>query len=261
MQNSANKPQLTLYGHPHSRVGRVLWMLHELELPHSLELIDFFDSDHDEENGGNRRVPFLVDESSGAKIFESLAINTWLVQTYGESSRLSPRTSREWGDFFKWSYWSMTELDMLLFEGLMYNDEIGHVMSASDLYEGYFDRPKTEQRRLRIRRELEFPFSVLESTLKGGDGWLLGTHFTAADLNVASVAFWIFFQGHADIGAFTEQHPAVANWLGRCMEREHSPLNRMFQDQASGDPSVKIDWVHARPGAEVRSLRAGSPSR
>lgn len=74
-------------------------------------------------------------------MFESLAINVWLVQNVMSLSSttksiLLPKDQYEWGYFLKWSFWAMTELDMLLFEGLMYNPNATHILSREKNYEG-----------------------------------------------------------------------------------------------------------------------------
>ena len=252
---------LVLYGHPHTRVGRVAWLLEELELPYSVEVIDFFDNQYDGANAGNRRVPFLFDPNTEAKLFESLAINTWLIQTYGSGSILAPANAVDWADLLKWSFWAMTELDMLLFEGLMYNEGVGHILSNESYYTGYFDRTKTTARRDRIARELQFPLGVLDSALGENGGWLIGDRFTVADLNVSSVAFWSSLQDASDEPSrISERFPHFGDWLTRCMSREASPLARIFRDRASGDPSTRIDWSRAEAAAERRVSRSGSAS-
>ena len=261
MKNSPQDPHLVVYGPPHTRVGRVVWLLEELGLPHSIEHINFFDDRYDDRNAGNRRVPFLIDQKTDSRIFESLAINTWLLQTYGSQSSLAPQSPQEWADTLKWSFWAMTELDPLLFEGLMYNDGVGHILSSEIYYAGYFDRKKTIERRDRLARELEFPLSVLDSALKQGGGWLTGERFTGADLNVASVAFWGVLQAqNPQLGDLAERFPDFSIWLNQCMDREYSPLKRILRDRASDDPAARIDWARARQGADDRVRRGGALS-
>ena len=260
-ESSSKMLPMVLYGHPHTRVGRVAWLLEELELPHTIEVIDFFSDQYDHTNSGNRRVPFLFDPNTESRLFESLAINTWLIQTYGSESTLTPANATEWGDLFKWSFWAMTELDMLLFEGLMYNAGVGHLLSNETYYMDYFDRTKTIARRDRIARELRFPIRVLDSALETGDGWLMGDRFTIADLNVSSVAFWISLQDSSDEPKpMAETFPYFGDWLARCMGRQTSPLARILRDRAAGDPRAQIDWDRAEASAEHRIGRSGPAS-
>jgi glutathione S-transferase len=148
----------------------------------------------------------------------------------------------------------MTELDMLLFEGLMHNPRSTHIFSREKNYEGYFDREKTTKRGDRILRELEFPLNVLENELKGTK-WLGGDHFTVTDLNVASVAYWIHFQGHERRDKILRKIPHTKAWLDRCMKRRHSPLSVLSKTSVG-----EWDWDVLQEGASKRCSRAGDVS-
>lgn len=235
-------------------------MLKELSIPFDLVNGALPFDENDDELNPNRRVPYLVDRRSNMKMFESLAINVWIVQNTGELSTrrcdMLPTSSFEWGQFLKWSFWAMSECDMLLFEGLMYNPKATHILSKNENYEGYFDRKKTTARSHRILRELEFPLQVLDSELsKGEGGWLMGNRFTVTDLNVASVLYWIHFQGHERRDVILSKIPHVQDWLNRCMSRPYSPLSVLSSS------SVRTwDWAVLKEGASRRSSRAGAVS-
>ena len=63
------------------------------------------------------------------------------------------------------------------------------------------------------RQDLDRPLAVLEAHLKDRD-YLLGSKFTVADLNVASVMVWAR-TGRMDMVAY----PRLADWLKRCVAR------------------------------------------
>ena len=63
------------------------------------------------------------------------------------------------------------------------------------------------------KADLERPLKVLEGHL-AGQPYLLGAHFTVADLNVAAVMAWAK-AGRIDLSAY----PKVADWLNRCTSR------------------------------------------
>ena len=65
----------------------------------------------------NRKQPFMVD-SDGTTVFESLAINLYLVREHGRGHPLAPRNNTEEAALVQWTVWAMTELDPRLFEGL-----------------------------------------------------------------------------------------------------------------------------------------------
>ena len=74
-------------------------------------------------------------------------------------------------------------------------------------------RPLSEDARAATQAELERPLGALEQHLQDRD-YLLGDHFTVADLNVASVMAWARW-GKVDMSKF----PKAADWLKRCMGR------------------------------------------
>ena len=61
---------------------------------------------------------------------------------------------------------------------------------------------------------LKAPMNALEESLKGKE-YLLGKHFTIADLNVAAVMSWIAML-KLDLSAW----PNVQAWLQKCLGRE-----------------------------------------
>jgi hypothetical protein len=111
---------VTIYGDPDSRTSRSLWMARELEAAGALQInhvmigrANPFSAETDKINP-NRRMPFLDD--NGIAVFESMAINLHLARRYGEGTGLAPQGWEEEAACLKWSFWSMTELDIKLWE-------------------------------------------------------------------------------------------------------------------------------------------------
>lgn len=196
-------------------------MLRELKLEYELKQVELLSADFDELNP-NRKQPYLYDANAGAALFESMAINLHLVEEYGAGTEMFPRSAAERAALRKWTVWAQAELDMLLFEAMFYsNGARSHPLSRPQNYLHYFDREKTPERLARIKRELQFPLGVLNSSLDTSL-WLVGDRFTAADLNVASVAMWA-----VSVFGFTglnDMCPRVAAWLTACLGRRESPL-------------------------------------
>lgn len=67
------------------------------------------------------------------------------------------------------------------------------------------------------------PLEVLDGAL-GGSSNLLGSHFTVADLNVASILAWAR-PAQIDMGPF----PKVADWAKNCAERPAARAARQLQ--------------------------------
>lgn len=224
---SRNKsPPLTLYGHPWTRASRCLWMLRELGINFELKKVPLFSLDFDHMNP-NRKQPFLHDPNAEAYIFESMAINLHLVEEYGGGHSLAPQSAAERAAIRKWTVWAATELDMLLFEAIFYFKLTrSHPLSNPNQYMRYFDRQKVPERLVRIKRDLKFPLDVLNSSLESSTSgtWLTGNRFTAADLNVASVAIWTLpVFGYSKLQA---DFPNIAKWLSACLARRNSPVTR-----------------------------------
>ena len=74
-------------------------------------------------------------------------------------------------------------------------------------------RPSDEATIAQCTKDLDRPLTVLEGELTGKD-YILGDHFSTADLNVASVMCWAK-TAKLDMA----KYPRVADWLSRCMAR------------------------------------------
>lgn len=191
---------IKLYGVPRSRAFRPLWMLHELGLEFENVPTGF--------SGDTRRADFLKLNPNGhipvlvdgdLVLWESLAINLYLARRYGAES-LWPSSVADEGRTYQWSLWAMTELEPVALPVLMHRRAL----------------PK-EQRQAEVadaaEAKLAGPLGVLDGALRTRP-YLLGEAFTAADLNVASVAVWA-----AMAGVDLSKTPKAADWLGRCTAR------------------------------------------
>jgi glutathione S-transferase len=109
-------------------------------------------------------------------IVESLAINLHLAQRYG--GPLSPKDAAENGRMTMWGFWAANELEP-------------HAVQA--LYNRVFYPPENRSERdvTTALAALEAPMAVLDAALAAGGGYLVGKRFTVADLNMASVLFYL----------------------------------------------------------------------
>jgi glutathione S-transferase len=201
---------IKLYGLAASRTVRVVWMLHELGLPYEHDPISFADarlknSPYIEINP-NARIPSLVVD--GFAIFESLAINQYLVEKFG--GPLAPTSAEERGLLAQWSMWAMTEID---------KDITTWAFNAFVKPEAERDTPAAQAALANLQR----PLAVLERSLSGRD-FLMGARFTASDLNVAAT----LYRGLAmDLSGY----PKVSAWLTQCWGRDAAKAAR----RARGD--------------------------
>jgi glutathione S-transferase len=191
------KPRL--YGIPGSRALRSIWAIEETGIEYELVKTHFIGDSKKPDYlaiNPNGRVPALVD--GDLTLFESMAINLYLAQTYGGD--LYPTSDADRALAIQWSFWGMTEIEPPLMQMLL------HKILFPE-----------EQRRPEVVTEaettIERPLRVLEAHLARRDT-MLGGDFSIADLNVASVLSMSNMVGYG-LGAF----PNVQAWLGRCVSR------------------------------------------
>ncbi len=188
-----------IYGPAASRAARALWIVHELDIPFehiAMEMKDLKGADYLKVNP-NGKVPTLVDGEF--KLFESMAINLYLAAKYNKDGFL-PADLQQQALCHQWSFWGMTEVEKPLLTVL-----IDMFMTAPD--------KRKPDAVADAQKALPKPFGVLNGALEGCD-YLLGSAFTVADLNLASICSWsrpIKF----DFAPF----PNVGKWLDRCLSR------------------------------------------
>jgi glutathione S-transferase len=191
---------IKLYGVPRSRAMRCLWMLEELGVPYEHDKTMFGPT-------GSRTPEFLKINPNGhipaltdgdLTLFESLAINLYLARKYGPA--FWPGRVEDEGRTYQWSIWAMTELEEPLLTALM------HRMFYP---EDQRDPKKADDAAERFKA----PLAVLDGALAGRQ-YLLGTTFSVADLNVASVLSWAPL-AKLDLGPA----PNASAWLTRCTQR------------------------------------------
>jgi glutathione S-transferase len=215
---------LRLYGTPQTRTFRPLWMLEELGNPYELVKTDFANGETRSPEflklNPNGHVPALVD--GDLALFESMAINLYLAETYGRGT-LWPASEADRARAVQWSFWVMTECEQALFAVLF--------RQGDAQFEKWRAWTETEEFRVThpgvapLTREaaeaaaqqgeaaLQPPLRVLNAQLESR-GYILGDSFGVADLNVASV--WVTARlAQLDLS----RYPNVDGWLARCTSR------------------------------------------
>ena len=191
---------LKLYGVPRSRAMRSLWMLEELGVPYENVKVDFVtrtkEASFKKELNPNGHIPVLQD--GDLVLWESLAINLYLARKYDKG--LWPKTIEDEGRAYQWSVWAMTEAEEPLLTALMHRMFFPPEERSAKKAEDAAERFKK-------------PLGVLDGTLADRE-YLLGSAFTVADLNVASVLSWASL-AKLDLSPA----PRAAAWLARCTGR------------------------------------------
>ena len=186
---------LIIYGSPRSRTLRVLWAAAELGLDYQhipLEADDpALKGEYFLRLNPAGAIPTIVDD--GFALSESMAINLYLAKTYG-GAPFYPVGAQEEADAWRWSLWAQGALEpWVQRDGFMseLREVAGDVLAARS----------------------HAGLAVLERALSQR-AWLIGDHFTVADLNVAGVlspsrAAQIDFASAA----------CTREWLARCYGR------------------------------------------
>jgi glutathione S-transferase len=192
---------ITLYGDLRSRAHRVAWALKELGLEYRHVPTHFLDGSTQappfKRINPNGRVPALVDGELA--LFESLAINLYLARRYG-AGRLGPADIEEDALCTQWSLWVANEIE-------------GPLLFASANQVLFPPEGRDAAEVALAMEKLARPFGVLDDVLQRRH-WLVGSRFTVADLNVASVMSLIRI-AKLDVRAW----PALDGWLTRGLER------------------------------------------
>ena len=189
-----------LYGTSRSRSARSLWALEELGVKYEHLPIATTEAKSAEnlKRNPNGHVPVLEDD--GVVVWESMAINLYLAEKYGQNSLWPPEPAAR-ADIYKWSFWAMSEVEPHLIAILR-----NRVMNPPE--------QRDEKAALAAIEALKAPLGVLEESLKGKE-YLLGKNFTIADLNVAAVMSWVPMM-RLDLSST----PNVQAWLQKCLGRE-----------------------------------------
>lgn len=157
----------------------------------------------------NGHIPSLDDD--GFVLWESLAINMYLAESYAPSS-LWPTGPRHHARIYQWSLWSANEIEPRIVGIAKAHSKksLGASSAAHEL------------------DELHAALRILDGSLSGP--YLLGDDFTVGDLNLASTLREPGEDGisgiaEIDLAAF----PNLASWLDRCSAR---PANRRVASMA-----------------------------
>ena len=192
---------LKIYGPARSRSSRALWMAEECGIPYEHEDLTRYPT-MDAKSAAVRevnpigKIPVIID--GDFVLTESMAINLYLAKKYGR--HLWPTGEQEQAKVLQWSFFGVTELDPPL---------VQLMVERTFRKEGERNADNEKRNAEAARRAL----AALEAHL-ASHPWLVGSGFTVADLNVASVL-------SLATGAKQEMtdYPHIQAWLKRCQDR------------------------------------------
>jgi len=187
---------LRIYGTSRSRTFRVLWAAKELGLEFDHIPLSWESCRNDaayRSVNPQGTIPAISDE--GFVLTESLAINLYLAQ---KAQRLWPDVASDQALALQWSLWAISSVEDAYTRWASHTHFLPESLRDVDVAEAAADA---------LRRPLEH----LNAHLANSD-WMLGRHFSIADLNVASV-IPLLHRFEAD------KRPHLSDWLNRCRAR------------------------------------------
>lgn len=195
---------MKLYYAPHTRAGRIRWLLEELEVPYVLERLDFSKREHKSLDylkiHPHGSVPALVDGSLA--MFESAAITLYLVDKYPERRLAPPVGTPERGYFYQWVVYPVATMEPPMMQYLMHARILPEDQRIPRIAE-------------KARAEFGEPLKVLEQELRG-KSFILGEHFSAADVMIGSALQFAQFLGLVD------ERPEISAYMTRLTDRPAS---------------------------------------
>ena len=186
---------LKIYGIPRSRAFRVLWMAKELGLEYENIPIDMGKGETRTPDfltvNPNGHIPVIDDD--GFILWESMAINLYLAKKHARGD-LYPIRFEDEAKAWQWSFWGMTEVERPVLTALFHR---------ALLPEDQRDAKLADESEHQLGR----PLMVLDAAV-ANQPYLMGEHFSVADLNVASILSWA---RPARIGL--SHVPKMADWF------------------------------------------------
>lgn len=188
--------KLVLYYNPMSRASITHWMLEEVGAPYELKFLDFEKKEHKSPEflqiNPMGKVPALVHE--GTVITETPAICAYLADRFPEKNLCPSTNDPRRGAYYRWLFFGASCVEAAAMDKAMDRAAPGKASSVG--YGSYDDT-----------------FAALEKGLESGP-FLLGEHFTAADVYIAAQLEWLMMFGTVD------KRESFTKYVDRCRERE-----------------------------------------
>ncbi|MBX3025490.1 glutathione S-transferase family protein [bacterium] len=190
---------ITLYHSPRSRSVRPRWLLEEIGADYELVTVDL---------GGTRseahrrahphgQVPALVD--GDLALIESAAICLHLADKFPAANLAPPVGTAERARYYQWVVYAIATLEPPVLQVFMHTLQLPEAeRSAAQAAAG--------------RARFAEVGQVIADALAGGP-YLLGEHFTAADVMIGSTLAWASLMGLLD------EQPALGAYVERLVQR------------------------------------------
>jgi glutathione S-transferase len=192
---------MKLYYVPRTRATRPRWLLEELGVPYQLVRLDTSKKENKQPEylaiHPLGHVPALVDQD--VNLIESAAICMYLADKFPEKKLAPPLGTKERAQYYQWILFAMTTVESPL---------VTIAMHTRFLPEEKRNPAMLAEAQGRLKEVL----GVLENRMQGKQ-YVVGDHFTAADVVLASNLIW--GNGMGQLQGF----PTLEDYIKRMMER------------------------------------------
>jgi glutathione S-transferase len=170
-----------LWGAGTSRTIRPHWALHELDLDFESRPIRPRNGDTQTAEftalSARQKIPLLQDDD--LVLTESAAIVTYLSDTYGQDhNRLVPSGPRDRARCLEWCFFVISELDATSLYVMRRHGDLRHI---------YGDAPAANEA---AAAYFQMQMRTVERALEADPHYILGDHFTAADILLSTCITW-----------------------------------------------------------------------
>ena len=174
-----SSPRFVLHYAPRSRAFRILWLLEEAKVPYEIVLYDLQKGTHKGESylavNPDGKVPALVDRGPRGDwsviVTESAAISSYLADACPDAGLAPALTSPERGPYLTWLVYCSAALEPAFADFM-------------------FPRQKEAPRSAMGWPSYDATLDRIGRTLERGP-WLLGDHFSAADVMLGAMLQWL----------------------------------------------------------------------
>jgi glutathione S-transferase len=201
-------PRFVLHYAPRSRAFRILWLLEEARAPYELAVYDLQKGTHKDRSylavNPDGKVPALVDRGPRGDwsviVTESAAISTYVADACPEAALAPALSSPERGPYLTWLVYCSAALEPAFADFM-------------------FPRQKEAPRSAMGWPSYDATLERIERALERGP-WLLGDHFSAADIMLGSMLQWLSAWGKLPDGAASARYLAALKQRGGLMRAQ-----------------------------------------
>jgi len=206
---AAHPDRIQLYSFPTPNGVKVSIALEELGLPYEAHTVTLSDADVKSPEflalNPNNKIPAIIDpdgpDGTGIALFESGAILIYLAEKTG---KLTGKTATDKAHTLQWLMFQMGGLGPML----------GQMGFFTKFAGSQWEDKRPQQRYLDEAARL---LAVLEGALEGKD-WIIGAHFTIADIAIGPWLAALEFYGVRDRLGWSD-HPNLVAYLDRFLAR------------------------------------------